>query len=111
MLSFFKVDLILNYLLVLKGLLLLVVIKCVNLFIILSKLIQIKDAYTLNFFENNSSRLPKWCNDGDTVKMPYCQIKGKYRMEFPGFNTIEPYPHMTEKCPSLPPKYYRPKDC
>ncbi|BAT80731.1 hypothetical protein LR48_Vigan07g020700 [Vigna angularis] len=71
----------------------------------------IKDAYILNFFENNSSRLPKWCNDGDTVKLPYCQIKGKYRMELPGYNTMQPYSHMNERCPSLPPKYSRTKDC
>ncbi|KAL1347781.1 hypothetical protein HN51_023808 [Arachis hypogaea] len=71
----------------------------------------IKDAYILNFFENNSSRLPNWCNDGDTVKLPYCQIKGKYRMELPGYNSMEPYPHMNERCPSLPTKYYRPENC
>ncbi|PWA91547.1 hypothetical protein CTI12_AA087740 [Artemisia annua] len=71
----------------------------------------IKDAYTLNFYENNSSRLPKWCNEGDTVELPFCQIKGKYRMELPGYNTIEPYSHMTEHCPSLPPDYSRPDYC
>ncbi|KAK7385953.1 hypothetical protein VNO78_31954 [Psophocarpus tetragonolobus] len=71
----------------------------------------IKDAYVLNFFENNASRLPKWCNDGDTVKLPYCQIKGKYLMELPGYNTMQPYPRMNEKCPSLPPKYFRPQNC
>ncbi|XVE50604.1 hypothetical protein DITRI_Ditri01bG0176700 [Diplodiscus trichospermus] len=71
----------------------------------------IKDAYTLRFFENNSSRLPKWCNDADDVKLPYCQILGKYRMELPGYNSIDPYPHMNERCPSMPPKYYRPQNC
>ncbi|KAF5461087.1 hypothetical protein F2P56_020910 [Juglans regia] len=71
----------------------------------------IKDAYTLNFFENDSSRLPKWCNDGDNVKLPFCQIRGKYRMELPGYNSMEPYPHMNERCPSLPPKYSRPQNC
>ncbi|XP_071698481.1 uncharacterized protein [Rutidosis leptorrhynchoides] len=71
----------------------------------------IKDAYTLNFFENNARRLPKWCNEGDTVDLPFCQIKGKYRMELPGYNTVEPYPHMTESCPSLPPDYSRPDYC
>ncbi|KAK9072277.1 hypothetical protein SSX86_008710 [Deinandra increscens subsp. villosa] len=71
----------------------------------------IKDAYTLNFFENNMTRLPKWCNDGDTVKLPFCQITGKYRMELPGYNTIEPYSHMAENCPSMPPDYFRPKYC
>ncbi|KAK9673924.1 hypothetical protein RND81_12G199000 [Saponaria officinalis] len=71
----------------------------------------IKDAYSLKFFETNSSRLPSWCNDNDNVKLPFCQILGKYRMELPGYNTIDPYPHMNEKCPSLPPKYYRPENC
>lgn len=71
----------------------------------------IKDAYTLSFFENNSSRLPKWCNDGDNVQLPYCQIKGKYRMELPEYNTLDPYPHMNERCPSLPPKYLRSANC
>ncbi|XP_022717678.1 uncharacterized protein LOC111276134 [Durio zibethinus] len=71
----------------------------------------IKDAYTLRFFENNSSRLPKWCNDADDVKLPYCQIRGKYRMELPGYNSVDPYPHMNERCPSMPPKYSRPRNC
>ncbi|KAI7981744.1 hypothetical protein LOK49_Contig15G00004 [Camellia lanceoleosa] len=31
---------------------------------------EIKDAYTIKFFENNSSRLPKWCNGADTMKLP-----------------------------------------
>ncbi|GMP65384.1 hypothetical protein CsSME_00026199 [Camellia sinensis var. sinensis] len=70
----------------------------------------IKDAYTLKFFKNNSSCLPKWCNnDGDPVKLPFCQIKGKYQMELPEYNTMELYSHMNERCPSLPPKYYRPE--
>ncbi|PPR94372.1 hypothetical protein GOBAR_AA26303 [Gossypium barbadense] len=73
--------------------------------------LTIKDAYTLRFFENNSSRLPKWCNDADNVKLPYCQILGKYRMELPGFNSMDPYPHMNERCPSKPPKYSRPPNC
>lgn len=73
---------------------------------------QVKDAYTLKFYENNSSRLPKWCNTGDNVnKLPYCQILGKYRMELPDYNTIPPYQHMNERCPSLPTEYFRPKNC
>lgn len=72
---------------------------------------QIKDAYSLNFFETDSKRLPKWCNLPDDVQLPYCQIKGKYRMQLPGYNKVDPYPHMNENCPSLPPKYSRPNDC
>ncbi|XP_051226266.1 uncharacterized protein [Lolium perenne] len=71
----------------------------------------IKDAYVLNFFEANTTRLPAWCNKDDTVKLPFCQIKGRYRMELPGYNTMEPYAHMNERCASLPPDYLRTKDC
>ncbi|CAL9192672.1 unnamed protein product [Musa hybrid cultivar] len=56
---------------------------------------QMKDAYTLNFFESNISRLPEW-----------------YRMELPGYNSMQPYLHiMNEKCPTLPPNYVRTKYC
>lgn len=72
---------------------------------------QIKDAYSLKFFEDDPNQLPKWCNADDTVKLPFCQIRGKYRMELPGYNTMDIYPHMNEKCPSMPPKYYRPLSC
>ncbi|XP_068669364.1 uncharacterized protein [Aristolochia californica] len=71
----------------------------------------IKDAYTLKFFEDNMTRFPKWCNEDDDVKLPFCQIKGRYRMELPDYNTIEPYSHMNERCPSLPPDYQRSLNC
>lgn len=71
----------------------------------------IKDAYSLNFFENNSSRLPEWCRESDGTRLPFCQIRGTYLMELPGYNTMAPYPHMNEKCPSLPPDYFRPEGC
>ncbi|KAH9801418.1 hypothetical protein KPL71_001021 [Citrus sinensis] len=57
----------------------------------------VKDAYLVRFFENNSSRLPKWCNDADTVKLPNCQIRGKYRLELPVYNVLDPYPNMNER--------------
>lgn len=90
--------------------------KAAGLFGPLSDSIQateftIKDAYSLKFFENDASRLPSWCNGGYNVNLPYCQIRGMYRMELPGYNTIDPYPHMNEKCPSLPPNYYRSSNC
>ncbi|KAF2544172.1 hypothetical protein F2Q68_00031919 [Brassica cretica] len=52
-------------------------------------------------FTNNASCLPKWCKDNNDVKLPHCQILGKYRMELPGYNTMEPYPHTKEHCSSL----------
>ncbi|KMZ71216.1 unknownprotein [Zostera marina] len=70
----------------------------------------IRDAYMLRIFENNTTRLPKWCVNVD-ARFPFCQILGEYQMEFPEYNTIEPYANMNEKCPSLPPTYYRPQSC
>ncbi|XP_064941732.1 uncharacterized protein LOC135595139 isoform X3 [Musa acuminata AAA Group] len=71
---------------------------------------EIRDAYMLNIFENNQTRLPSWCNALEE-KLPFCQILGYYRMELPQYNTIEPYAHMNENCPSLPPAYTRPERC
>nr|GMC76545.1 inositol-1,4,5-trisphosphate 5-phosphatase [Ipomoea batatas] len=84
--------------------------KEAGLFGPLSSLIQIKDAYSLRFFEEDKNRLPKWCNDPYKL-LPFCQILGKYLMELPGYNSMEPYAHMNERCPSMPPKYRRPVGC
>ncbi|KAK2428491.1 inositol-1,4,5-trisphosphate 5-phosphatase [Trifolium repens] len=70
----------------------------------------IRDAYMLRIFEDNQTRLPRWCNN-ENDKLPFCQILGEYRMEFPGYNTLDPYAHMNEQCPSLPPTYDRPSQC
>ncbi|KAH0461062.1 hypothetical protein IEQ34_008637 [Dendrobium chrysotoxum] len=39
------------------------------------------------------------------------EIKGRYSLELPGYNTMLPSPHMNEKCPSLPPNYDMPSYC
>ncbi|CAH1424308.1 unnamed protein product [Lactuca virosa] len=39
------------------------------------------------------------------------EFTGKYWMELSGYNITEPYPHMAESCPSMPPDYSRPKYC
>lgn len=90
--------------------------KAAGLFGSLSDSIQvteftIRDAYMLKFFEDDTSRLPSWCNSGNVDPLPFCQLLGEYLMELPGYNTIEPYAHMNEKCPSLPPDYIRPAYC
>ncbi|KAJ3677456.1 hypothetical protein LUZ60_003180 [Juncus effusus] len=69
----------------------------------------IRDAYMLNIFENNQTRLPSWCRSEEAN--PFCQILGEYQMELPGYNTINPYANMNENCPSLPPTYKRPEKC
>ena len=72
---------------------------------------QIKDAYMLKIFEDNQTRLPGWCVEADGTVLPYCQIRGEYRMDLPDYNTLLPYPHMNERCPSLPPLYNRASNC
>ncbi|XP_027360124.1 uncharacterized protein LOC113868598 [Abrus precatorius] len=70
----------------------------------------IRDAYMLRIFEDNQTRLPRWCNN-ENDRLPFCQILGEYRMELPGYNTLDPYANMNEQCPSLPPTYVRPMKC
>ena len=68
-----------------------------------------KDLYELNFFDENFKR-PQQCIDADP-DYKWCQLLGKYRLTFPGFNTIEPYDHMNERCPSIAPHFHRPDGC
>ncbi|RDX90669.1 hypothetical protein CR513_27439 [Mucuna pruriens] len=76
----------------------------------ISSSIQIRDAYMLRIFEDNQTRLPRWCNN-ENDRLPFCQILGEYKMELPGYNTLDPYANMNEQCPSLPPTYDRPLKC
>jgi len=57
------------------------------------------DAYSLMFF-----------NESNECGWP-CHIMGDYMLDLNGANTKKPYRNMAERCPSLPPKYYRPKKC
>jgi hypothetical protein len=70
-----------------------------------------KDVYQVKFFNfDNKDKRPQQCKDADPDG-EFCQLLGKYRMTFPGFNTIEPYPYMNDKCPSIAPDFYRPDNC
>lgn len=68
-----------------------------------------RDLYSLNFFDSNYT-LPAPCKEADP-DLPYCQIMGKHKMILPGYNTIEPYEHMNERCDSFPPDYIRNPGC
>ena len=73
---------------------------------------QIRDAYNLKIFEDDPNKMPSWCEvSKEDPSATFCQILGKWRLDLPGFNTQDPYPHMNEKCPSMPPDYNRPSDC
>tara|TARA_B100001248_G_C27391830_1_gene462852 strand:+ start:314 stop:1765 length:1452 start_codon:yes stop_codon:yes gene_type:complete len=65
-----------------------------------------RDSYMVKIFDNEKW-YPSQCDNGNGL----CQIMGKYKVILPEFNTIEMYPKMNQKCPSLPPKYDRPDKC
>lgn len=56
-----------------------------------------RDLIELEFFNNKHRSNHTLCNKYDP-NLPYCQIMGKYRMEFPGYGTQSPYSGMNERC-------------
>jgi len=67
------------------------------------------DVYTLNFFQTADQR-PQVCKDADPTS-DSCQILGRFRMTHPRFNSMAPFSHMAESCPTVAPKYERPDKC
>ncbi|KAK2962834.1 hypothetical protein BLNAU_2269 [Blattamonas nauphoetae] len=59
-----------------------------------------RDVTMLNIFDSNeiSTRFAEICGDEKDTERGYCQIMGKFEMDLPLFNTVEPYNHMNEKC-------------
>jgi hypothetical protein len=69
-----------------------------------------RDLYQLNFFDPNPP-VPANCKAVDPTN-PFCQIMGKWRMEFPGLGTVSMYQNMNEHCWSEGPEYARyPQGC
>jgi hypothetical protein len=68
-----------------------------------------KDLYQVVFIDP-SPTVPENCQQLDPSNT-YCQIMGKYRMQFPGISTVTPYTNMNQVCPSEPPLYFRPDGC
>ena len=68
-----------------------------------------KDVYQLNIWDTNFKK-PKICEERDP-DLPYCQLMGKWKVELPGYSTIDPYSNMNEKCPSVGPDFIRPEGC
>jgi len=67
------------------------------------------DIYIMNLFDGGATR-PDACVEADPT-LPYCQLRGKYRIELPYFNSITPYEHMFEKCAINYPTYARDAGC
>jgi len=69
-----------------------------------------RDNYQLNIFERDPKKLPKECYE-QNPELSYCLLNGKYNVIFPGYNSINPYDSMNERCPSSAPFYKRPDGC
>eukprot|EP01100_Stratorugosa_tubuloviscum_P013949 TRINITY_DN719_c0_g2_i1.p1 TRINITY_DN719_c0_g2~~TRINITY_DN719_c0_g2_i1.p1 ORF type:complete len:554 (+),score=244.36 TRINITY_DN719_c0_g2_i1:149-1810(+) len=67
------------------------------------------DVYVLTFFDRSTQR-PIQCVEADP-NSDLCQILGDYSLTLPDWATRDPYPHMAENCPALPPNYIRPTNC
>merc|ERR1712060_266718 len=63
-----------------------------------------KDVYSLNFFDTEN--VPDECKSADP-ELNFCQLRGKYRQQLPGYNTLEQYTHMNENCTVNWPTYSR----
>jgi len=69
------------------------------------------DAYSMAIFDSNYvNTRPQQCKDADP-NLPYCQIMGEFQLMLNNWNTFEPYAHMRERCPTLPPLYQKPIGC
>lgn len=68
------------------------------------------DVSNLKIFKQGSE-IPIECRQNDPL-LPYCQITGhRSLLPFKYYNSIVPYAHMNENCPSLAPLYNRPDGC
>ncbi len=67
------------------------------------------DIYNLKIYK--TSGIPKECSENDPY-LPYCQVLGRYALlPFKYYNSVEPYDHMNERCPSIAPAFDRPAGC
>ena len=66
------------------------------------------DVYKLKIFDDDY-HFPDECEVGTSEDhaSQVCQIMGKYTLHLNDYNTVEMHNHMSETCPSFPPKYIR----
>jgi len=70
-----------------------------------------KDVYQVDIFDKTYiDQRPQQCKDADP-NVPWCQLLGKYRMNFPGFSSIPAYDHMNDHCGSIAPDFNRTAGC
>ncbi len=70
-----------------------------------------RDIYQLVLIDNDfKDKRPQVCKDADP-DLDFCQITGKYAMNFNKVSTIKPYDNMFERCECVAPTYERKDGC
>ena len=67
--------------------------------------------YQENNYQTTGGGLMRCRNIGADPDGGFCQLLGKYRMEFPGWSSIKAYAHQNDHCPSVAPDFVRPEGC
>lgn len=69
------------------------------------------DVYQLAIYDSDfKNTRPDVCKQADPT-LDYCIIVGPYTVNGNGYNTIQPYPHINERCPTIPPDFVRDVGC
>lgn len=66
-----------------------------------------KDVFELAIFEEKP---PAECQIEDPNR-PFCMLYGDYGIDYSTYNSVKPYPHMNERCPTRSPYFFRPSGC
>jgi hypothetical protein len=69
-----------------------------------------RDVFMLQIYEKDASKMPPLCQQNDPG-LPFCQLKGKFKIDPTLYNSVGPYDFMNDNCPSMPPAWYRPPNC
>lgn len=67
------------------------------------------DVLALDFWDLKDQELIEACKG--RAPRGYCQVMGMFDMDLGRIGYVTPYSNMNERCPSMPPHYYRPDDC
>ncbi|SPQ96529.1 unnamed protein product (mitochondrion) [Plasmodiophora brassicae] len=70
------------------------------------------DVYALAVFDESRMKdgRPQACKDADPDN-DHCQLLGTSQLRLEHVNSKDPFPHMSENCPSVGPAYLRPASC
>lgn len=67
------------------------------------------DLVQLDFWDLHDKELIEACKG--RAPRGYCQLMGLFDMDLGRMGFVQPYSHMNEQCPTMPPHYHRPEYC